>query len=111
MYNLNGKVALVTGAGGKNGIGRGIANRLAAEGASLVVADLTNNSTPEWGGLDAVAEEINDAGGTAVALTGSVSDSDDVASMIEAALIEYGKIDILVNNAGAPAGPDRVPVV
>jgi NAD(P)-dependent dehydrogenase (short-subunit alcohol dehydrogenase family) len=111
MYNLDGKVALVTGAGGKNGIGRGIANRLAAEGASLVVADLTNNATPEWGGLDAVAQEINDAGGTAVALTGSVSDSDDVASMIEAALKEYGKIDILVNNAGAPAGPDRVPVV
>jgi NAD(P)-dependent dehydrogenase (short-subunit alcohol dehydrogenase family) len=111
MYNLDGKVALVTGAGGKNGIGRGIANRLAAEGASLIVADLTNNATPEWGGLDAVAQEINDAGGTAVALTGSVSDSDDVASMIEAALKEYGKIDILVNNAGAPAGPDRVPVV
>jgi len=58
-----------------------------------------------------VAQEINDSGGKAIALTGSVSDSDDVASMIEGALKEFGKIDILVNNAGAPAGPDRVPVV
>lgn len=111
MYDLDGKIALVTGAGGKNGIGRCIANRLAAEGATLVVADLTKNATPEWGGLDVVAQEINDSGGKAIALTGSVSDSDDVASMIEGALKEFGKIDILVNNAGAPAGPDRVPVV
>lgn len=111
MYDLDGKIALVTGAGGKSGIGRCIANRLAAEGATLVVADLTQNATPEWGGLDVVAQEINDSGGKAIALTGSVSDSDDVASMIEGALKEFGKIDILVNNAGAPAGPDRVPVV
>ncbi|MGA0274560.1 MAG: SDR family NAD(P)-dependent oxidoreductase [Dehalococcoidia bacterium] len=111
MYDLDGKIALVTGAGGKSGIGRCIANRLAAEGATLVVADLTKNATPEWGGLDVVAQEINDSGGKAIALTGSVSDSDDVASMIEGALKEFGKIDILVNNAGAPAGPDRVPVV
>lgn len=111
MYDLDGKIALVTGAGGKNGIGRCIANRLAAEGATLVVADLTKNATPEWGGLDVVAQEINDSGGKAIALTGSVSDSDDVASMIEGVLKEFGKIDILVNNAGAPAGPDRVRVV
>ncbi len=111
MYDLDGKIALVTGAGGKSGIGRCIANRLAAEGATLVVADLKKNVSPEWGGLDVVAQEINDSGGKAIALTGSVSDSDDVASMIEGALKEFGKIDILVNNAGAPAGPDRVPVV
>ncbi|MEK9675744.1 MAG: SDR family NAD(P)-dependent oxidoreductase [Chloroflexota bacterium] len=111
MYDLDGKIALVTGAGGKSGIGRCIANRLAAEGATLVVADLTKNAKRVWGGLDVVAQEINDSGGKAIALTGSVSDSDDVASMIEGALKEFGKIDILVNNAGAPAGPDRVPVV
>ena len=53
MYNLNGKVALVTGAGGEHGIGRGIALRLAQEGADVVVIDLTAQpySDADWGGL------------------------------------------------------------
>ena len=111
MYGLDGKVAIVTGAGGKAGIGRGIATRLAAEGASIVCCDLNDNGTPEWGGLPAVVEEINSSGGRAIGLTGSVADSDDVASIIEGAIGEFGQVDILVNNAGAPAGPDRVNVV
>jgi NAD(P)-dependent dehydrogenase (short-subunit alcohol dehydrogenase family) len=111
MYELDGKIAIVTGAGGKAGIGRGIATRLAAEGASIVVCDLNNNGTPDWGGLPAVVDEINAAGGRAIGLTGSVADSDDVASIVEGAISEFGRVDILVNNAGAPAGPDRVNVV
>ena len=111
MYGLDGKVAIVTGAGGRAGIGRGIANRLAAEGASIVVCDLNEDATPSWGGLRAVVKEINDGGGRAIGLTGSVADSKDVASIVEGAISEYGQVDILVNNAGAPAGPDRVNVV
>ena len=111
MYGLDGKVAIVTGAGGRAGIGRGIANRLAAEGASIVVCDLNEDATPSWGGLRAVVNEINDGGGRAIGVTGSVADSKDVASIVEGAISEYGQVDILVNNAGAPAGPDRVNVV
>jgi NAD(P)-dependent dehydrogenase (short-subunit alcohol dehydrogenase family) len=111
MYDLDGKFAIVTGAGGKAGIGRGIATRLAAEGAAIAVCDLNDNGTPDWGGLSAVVDEINADGGRAIGLTGSVSDSDDVASIVEGAITEFGQVDILVNNAGAPAGPDRVNVV
>ena len=111
MYGLDGKIAVVTGAGGKNGIGRGIALRLAKEGAAVAVCDLTASSTPDWGGLSAVVDEINGSGGRAIGLTGSVADSGQVGDLVEAALAEFGRIDILVNNAVAPAGRARVPVV
>ena len=99
MYGLDGKVAIVTGAGGKAGIGRGIATRLAAEGAAIAVCDLNDNGTPDWGGLSAVVDEINSTGGRAIGLTGSVSESGDVASIVEGAISEFGQVDILVNNA------------
>ncbi len=51
MYGLDGKTAVVTGAGGKNGIGRGIALRLAGEGAAVAVCDLTTTGTPDWAGF------------------------------------------------------------
>lgn len=111
MYGLDGKVAIVTGAGGKAGIGRGIATRLSAEGAAIAVCDLNNNGAPGWGGLPAVVDEINSSGGRAIGLTGSVADSDDVDAIVEGAISEFGQVDILVNNAGAPAGADRVNVV
>jgi len=75
------------------------------------VCDLNDNGTPDWGGISAVVDEIVSSGGRAIALTGSVVDSDDVASIVEGAISEFGQVDILVNNAGAPAGPDRVNVV
>lgn len=111
MYELNGKIALVTGAGGEHGIGRAIALRLAREGADVAVTDLTENGRGDWRGLPAVAEEIEARGSRSMAVTGSVALSSDVDRIVAAILERFGRIDILVNNAGAPAGPDRVPVV
>ncbi|HRJ40292.1 MAG: glucose 1-dehydrogenase [Caldilineaceae bacterium] len=113
MYNLNGKVALVTGAGGKAGLGRAIALRLAAEGADVVVNDIVPNRTgsPDWTGLPDVVREIEGLGRQALAVVADVSQSTQVEQMVGQALERFGKIDILVNNAGALAGRDRVPVV
>ena len=110
MYQLDGKIALVTGAGGQAGLGRSIAMRLAREGADLAISDLDNHN-PDWGGLQAVVEEIRAMGRDALALAGSVTDSEQVDNIVNSALRHFGRIDILVNCAGAPAGADRVPVV
>jgi len=108
---LDGKVALVSGAGGEHGLGRAIALHLARDGADVAVTDLTTNSDENWGGLPAVAAEIEAMGRKSLALTGSVIDSEQVAQIVASTLDHFGRIDILVNSAGAPAGPDRVPVV
>lgn len=112
MYNLQGKVALVTGAGGEHGIGRGIALRLAQEGADVVVTDITTKpyANAAWGGLPAVQAEIEALGCRALTLTCDVADEESVSSAIQKALDAMGRIDILVNNAGARAAGDRVPV-
>jgi NAD(P)-dependent dehydrogenase (short-subunit alcohol dehydrogenase family) len=111
MYDLNGKVALVTGAGGEHGIGRAIAVRLAAEGADAVVSDLRDQPIENWGGLSAVADEIEAMSRRCIAVTADVTDAEQVDRLVASALEALGHIDILVNNAGAIAGPDRVPVV
>ena len=101
MGMLDGKVALVTGAGG--GLGRAHARLLAAEGAQVVVNDLggardgTGASTSM---ADGVVDEILAAGGEAVAHYGSVTSREDAQGMVDAAVNQYGKIDILIANAG-----------
>src|SRR5690606_23315750 len=80
------------GAGG--GLGREHALYLARKGARVLVNDLGQAAA------DAVAAEIRTAGGTALAVAGSVADEAAVAAMADAALQEWGRIDILVNNAG-----------
>lgn len=110
MYDLRGKVALVTGAAGAHGLGRAIALRLAEEGADLVVNDL-HETEGGRSGLPQLVREIESRGGRALAAYADVSKADQVERMVEQALERFGRIDILVNNAGAPAGADRVPVV
>ena len=101
MGMLDGKVALVTGAGG--GLGRAHARLLAAEGAKVVVNDVggardgTGASTSM---ADGVVDEILAAGGEAVAHYGSVTSREDAQGMVDAAVNQYGKIDILIANAG-----------
>lgn len=89
---LENKVAVVTGAG--SGFGEGIATRFAAEGASVVAADINGDS------VGGVVQRIRDGGGTAVAVTGDVSRGDDMSKIIAAAVDAFGTLDVVVNNAG-----------
>jgi NAD(P)-dependent dehydrogenase (short-subunit alcohol dehydrogenase family) len=113
MYDLGGKVALVTGAGGEHGIGRAIALRLAEEGADVVVNDLTlrRAGSTGWTGLPNLVGEIEALGRRASSIVADVSDASQVDAMVAQTLERFGQVDILVNNAGALAGRDRVPVV
>lgn len=113
MYNLDGKVALVTGAGGQHGLGRAIALRLAQEGAHVVINDVVERrlNSPEWAGLPDLAREIEALGRQTRSVVADVSDAGQVEAMVQETLQAFGQIDILVNNAGALAGRDRVPVV
>lgn len=90
---LEGKVAVVTGAG--RGIGRAIALRLAADGAAVIVN--YNGSAKR---AEETVNEITKNGGRAEAIQCSVSDYESVAAMMDGIIKKYGSIDILVNNAG-----------
>ena len=101
MGLLDGKVAIITGAGG--GIGRQHALLFAKEGAKIVVNDLGGERAGGGKGsemADAVVEEIKKAGGEAVANYDSVSTREGADGMLWSALNKFGKVDILVNNAG-----------
>jgi len=101
MGMLDGKVALVTGAGG--GIGRAHALLLAKEGASVVVNDLggaRDGTGASHNMADEVVNEIKATGGKAVADYGSVSDKSQTQNMIKTAVDAFGKLDICINNAG-----------
>ena len=101
MGMLDGKVALVTGAGG--GLGRTHALLLATEGAAIVVNDLGGARDGTGAGhnmADQVVAEIIEAGGRAVADYGSVSDPEAARAMVQAAVDSFGKLDICICNAG-----------
>lgn len=96
LFDLSGKVAVVTGGGA--GIGKGCAMILAAAGAKVVVSDYS----PEK--ASAVAAEINTGGGTAAAIGCNVLEENDLTKLVDFAVSTYGTVNILVNNAGLGGG-------
>lgn len=96
---LEGKVAIVTGAGSQRGFGRGIALALAREGCHIVVADRDLN------GAQLTAAAVTELGRDALAVQVDVTDRGQVRTMVEQALGRFGRMDILVNNAGIGTPP------
>jgi meso-butanediol dehydrogenase / (S,S)-butanediol dehydrogenase / diacetyl reductase len=110
--DLKGKVAFVTGAAAKRGMGRAIALRLAGEGADVVVVDkfpAPKSLFPGdegWRGLDEEVEEIKALGRKAMALTVDISKVKEVNAAVAKVIAEFGKIDILVNCAAIRGTPN-----
>ncbi|WP_027856572.1 SDR family NAD(P)-dependent oxidoreductase [Marinobacterium jannaschii] len=100
MKPLHEKVALVTGAGHPNGIGRAIAQKLAEQGATVVVTDLEQAAEDM---ADAV-EQLKALSGDAMAVAMDVTKKEQIASCVEQVQARFGKIDVLVNNAGVGLG-------
>jgi len=119
MGELDGKVAIVTGAGRLRGIGRAAAVALARLGADVVVTGTGRNPATfpadekaiSWKDIEGTAEQVRALGRRALPLVVDVANAQHVAMMAERTVHEFGRIDILVNNAAYARGPDRVPTV
>ena len=118
MPSLEGKVALITGVGGRKGIGRATALKLAALGADIALTDVTRPQSDlppqergdKWQGIESVAEEVRAHGRKCQTVACDLSVNAEVRDLIDTVIGEFGKIDIMINNARAIIGKDRVPV-
>ena len=118
MPSLEGKVALITGAGGRKGIGRATALKLAALGADIALTDVTRPQSDlppqergdKWQGIESVAEEVRAHGRKCQTVACDLSVNAEVRDLIDTVIGEFGKIDIMINNARAIIGKDRLPV-
>lgn len=114
---LDGRIALVTGAGRRRGIGRGIALELARAGADVAVHGLARRPEEQpdaeraagWTGVASLAEELRGLGRRAIAVEGDLTDRAAVADVVAAAG-ELGQVDLLVNNAAVPGGAGQAPI-
>ena len=106
MGELDGKVAIVTGA--SRGIGKGIATVFAREGASVVVAARSEEAKAVPGTIHETVERIRADGGRAIAVRCDVTNEEHVSAMARRALDEFGRIDVLVNNAGGPYQYEKI---
>jgi NAD(P)-dependent dehydrogenase (short-subunit alcohol dehydrogenase family) len=118
MSNLDGKIALITGAGGMKGIGRATALKLAELGADIVLSDFKRSPDdlpPQeiaagWRSIDSVREEVQKLGRRCHAIWCDLTISAEIEAMVREAAAQFGALDILVNNARAIIGRDRAPV-
>ena len=106
------RVALITGCGKRDGMGRAIALTLAASGVAVAVTDkqatgvlnrrqeVVGVADDGWRGVDALVEEITGLGGTALALLGDISGEQDARRVVDTAAAWRGRLDILVNEIG-----------
>ena len=118
MSELEGKVALITGAGGMKGVGRATALKLAERGVDVALTDV--HRAPEdlppdelrlqWRGLDSVAEEVRAMGRRCLPVFCDLSHSEQLQQMVRQVMDHFGHVDILVNNARAIMGRDKVPI-
>ena len=119
MAELEGKVAIVTGAGRLRSIGRSAALALAELGADVVVTGTGRDPSrfpPEekeigWRDVESVADEARAMGRKALALVGDGSNEEDVLRMYRETVDTLGRVDILINNAALARGADRVPII
>lgn len=117
------RVALVTGCGKRDGMGRAISRTLGASGVAVLVCDrqpagVLNRRQEKvgvrdaggWRGVDSLVEEIIAEGGTASSALGDIGDTGNAQQLVDEAVARYGRLDILVNNAAAPQGADRADI-
>jgi NAD(P)-dependent dehydrogenase (short-subunit alcohol dehydrogenase family) len=119
LTGLQGKVAVVTGAGRMRSIGRPIAVELARVGCDIVLTGTgrspdrypADEIAAGWRDIESVADEIRGLGRRALAIVSDVSDAAAVDELASRVMADFGRVDIVVNNAGAARGADRVPVI
>ena len=118
MPGLEGKTALITGAGGMRGVGRASALKLASQGADIAITDVQRDATDlppgevrvEWRGIHSVAEEIEALGRRCFPVYCDLGEDQQIARLVDEVKDHFGRIDILVNNARAVIGRDKMPV-
>ena len=118
MPGLEGKTALITGAGGMRGVGRASALKLASQGADIAITDVQRDATDlppgevrvEWRGIQSVAEEVEALGRRCFPVYCDLGEDQQIARLVDEVKDHFGRIDILVNNARAVIGRDKTPV-
>ncbi|KQY50934.1 SDR family NAD(P)-dependent oxidoreductase [Nocardioides sp. Root140] len=119
LTGLDGKVAVVTGAGRMRSIGRQIAVELARAGCDVVVTGTgrtpahrpADEQEAGWRDIESVADEVRALGRRALPVVCDVSEPDQVDALLAGTLEEFGRVDVLVNNAAASRGGDRAPLL
>ena len=119
LTGLDGRVAIVTGAGRMRSIGRPIAVELARAGCDLVLTGTgrdpsdypADEQAAGWRDIESVADEVRALGRRALPVVSDVSDPEAVEALLATTIAEFGRVDVVVNNAGAARGPDRFDVV
>jgi 3-oxoacyl-[acyl-carrier protein] reductase len=119
LTGLQGKVAVVTGAGRRRSIGRPIAVELARAGCDVVITGTgrpaerypDDEKAVGWRDIESVADEVRALGRRAWPVVTDVADASAVEDLADGVMREFGRVDVVINNASAARGPDRVPVI